>query len=76
MNLTRFLLTAIFFSFFSIAYSQTVQKKNQLEFSIGYNSGSLKNLEIAPVARYDYNGLVYERTSEKQNIFEIEMETI
>ncbi len=64
--------------FLSFGYAQTTQKKNQLEFSIGYNSGSLKNLELAPVARYDYNGLVYklnyERASKKQNIFEVELD--
>jgi len=61
-----------------LAQTQTNTKKNNLEFSIGYNSGSLKNLELAPVARYDYNGLVYklnyERTSKNQNIFEVEID--
>jgi len=56
----------------------TTKNQNLLEFSIGYNSGSLKNLELAPVARYDYNGLTYklnyERTSKKQNIFEVELD--
>jgi hypothetical protein len=64
--------------FVSNAFSQTTQKKNQLEFSLGYNSGTLKNLELAPVASYEYNDMVYklnyERTSEKQNIFEVEMD--
>lgn len=52
-------------------------KKNNLEFSIGVNSGSLLNLELAPVAQYDYSGLAYKliygRTSKKQNIFEVEL---
>ena len=77
MNLNRFLFITISILSFAITHSQTTKKKNQLEFSIGYNSGSLKNLELAPVAQYDYNGLVYklnyERTSKKQNIFEVEL---
>jgi hypothetical protein len=56
--------------------SQT--KKNSIEFSVGYNSGSLKNLEFAPVSQYDYNGSIYklnyERTSENQNLFEIQLD--
>ncbi|EZH75683.1 hypothetical protein ATO12_02520 [Aquimarina atlantica] len=51
------------------------KKKNKLEFSTAYNFGVLKNLELAPVARYDYNGIVYklsyERSSKNQNIFEV-----
>ena len=59
------------------AQTETHTKKNNLEFSTGYNSGSLLNLELAPVARYNYSGLayklIYERTSKKQNIFEVEL---
>ncbi|MCF6348317.1 MAG: hypothetical protein L3J20_08470 [Flavobacteriaceae bacterium] len=75
MKIKLQVLIALSISFFTVGYTQTTKKKNQIEFSIGYNSGSLKNLELAPVARYDYNGLVYklnyERTSKKQNIFEV-----
>lgn len=78
MNLTRFLTTAIFFLFFSIAYSQTIQKKNQLEFSIGHNFGFLKNLEFAPVSQYDYNNLLYrlnyQRTGKTRNLFEVQFD--
>jgi len=78
MKIKLHLLIAISILSLNVGYSQTTQKNNQLEFSIGYNSGSLKNLELAPVARYDYNGLAYklnyERTSKKQNIFEVELD--
>ena len=65
--------------FLSKAHAQsTTKNQNLLEFSISYNSGSLKNLELAPVARYDYNGVVYklnyERTTKRQNIFEVEID--
>ncbi len=54
------------------------QKKNTLEFSSGYTFGSLKNLELAPVARYDYSGIIYNlsyrRRSKKQNIFEVSLD--
>ena len=57
------------------AQTDTNTKKNKLEFSTGFNSGSLKNIEFAPVARYDYNDLVYklsyERRTKNQNIFKI-----
>ncbi|MBU2997944.1 hypothetical protein KO500_15990 [Cellulophaga baltica] len=78
MKIKKTLTTAILIIFFTIGYSQTTKKKNQLEFSIGYNSGSLKNLEFAPISRYDYKDIIYklnyERTSKKQNIFEIELD--
>jgi len=77
MKIKLRLLIALTILFFTVGYGQTTKKKDQIEFSIGYNSGSLKNLELAPVTRYDYNGLVYklnyERTSKKQNIFEVEL---
>ena len=60
------------------AQAETNTKKNKFEFSTGFNSGSLKNLEFAPVSRYDYNGLVYslnyKRTSKNQNLFEIQLD--
>jgi hypothetical protein len=63
--------------FFSVGYAQTNPKKNKIEFSTGFNKGYLKNLEFAPVAMYEYEGLVYklnyERTSKKQNLFEVEL---
>ncbi|WP_405604172.1 hypothetical protein [Polaribacter sp. Asnod1-A03] len=78
MKIKKTLTTFILVVFFTIGYSQTTKKKNQLEFSIGYNSGSLKNLEFAPISRYDYKDIIYklnyERTSKKQNIFEIELD--
>lgn len=57
--------------------SQTTQKKNQLEFSVGSNFGFLKNLEFAPVATYEYEGPVYKlnytRTSKNDNLFEAKL---
>ncbi len=54
---------------FSTGFAQ-INPNNTLEFSTGYNIGSLKNLEYAPLARYDYKGLVYklgfERTTKKK----------
>jgi hypothetical protein len=76
-----FLISILAFSYTS-GYSQTETntKKNNLEFSTGYNSGSLKNLVFAPVSRYDYNGLIYtlnyERTSKNQNLFEIQLDYV
>lgn len=53
------------------------KKKNQLEFSTGYNSGFLKNLAFAPVSSYHYNGLnhqlKYTHVSKKENLFEIQL---
>ncbi len=61
--------TLLFFVlFFTQGFSQTTSdiEKNNIEFSVGYNTGALKNLQFAPVARYDYNGLVYKLTYERQ----------
>ena len=67
-------------SFISV-YAQTSgnpKKKNTFKFSLGYNFGALKNLEIAPISRYDYVGLVYkfgyERISKRQNLLSIEFD--
>jgi hypothetical protein len=78
MKIKLLFLISVSILFLSIGYAQTTKKKNQLEFSIGYNSGSLKNLEFSPISRYDYNDIIYrlnyERTSKRQNIFEIELD--
>ncbi|WP_299436442.1 hypothetical protein [uncultured Aquimarina sp.] len=77
MKTKLFFLISVFILSYTIGFSQTETntKKKRLEFSIGANLGSLKNLELAPVARYDYNGMVYklnyESRSKTQNIFEI-----
>ncbi|NQX97315.1 MAG: hypothetical protein HRT73_05465 [Flavobacteriales bacterium] len=74
-----FVLSVLALSY-TIGFSQpkTNIKKNNLEFSTGYNFGFLKNLSFAPVARYNYNGLnhqlKYRRTSKKENLFEIQLE--
>ena len=74
-------LTILIFTFsFTIGFTQTETKvkKNNLEFSTGYNSGSLKNLTFAPISRYDYNGLnhqlKYVRTGKKDNLFEVQLD--
>jgi len=70
------ILTLIHYTGFS--QTQSITKKNSLEFSTGYNSGSLKNLSFAPIARYDYNGLNYQlkynRTTKRDKLFEVQLD--
>lgn len=77
MKLNRLLFTTAFLSAVAVQ-SQTNQKKNQLEFSVGNNFGFLKNLEFALVAMYQYDGLVYKLnytyTSTKENLFEVKLD--
>lgn len=77
MKLNRLLFTAAVLSAVTVQ-SQTAEKKNQLEFSVGHNSGFLKNLEFAPVVMYEYQGPVfkldYTRTSKNKNLFEVELD--
>ena len=77
----RLLFQILIFTFFCAnGFSQTEKSiiKNSLEFSTGYNSGFLKNLQFAPVSRYDYNDLnyklSYERISENQNLFKVQLD--
>lgn len=78
MRIKLLLLIPIFILFYINGFSQTNTnpQNNNLEFSTGFNSGSLKNLEFAPVSRYDYDGLFYrlnyERKSRNENWFEIQ----
>ena len=78
---TKLFIISIFALSYSTVSAQTqtnTKKKNQLEFSTGYNYGSLKNLTFAPVSRYDYNGLnhrlKYVRTSKSENLFEVQLD--
>ncbi|MCC9073263.1 hypothetical protein LNQ49_16925 [Flavobacterium sp. F-65] len=77
MKLNRLLFTTAILSAVSVQ-SQTIQKKNQLEFSVGNNFGFLKNLEFAPVVMYEYEGPVYKlnytRTSKRENLFEVKLD--
>ncbi|WP_157955991.1 hypothetical protein [Flavobacterium kingsejongi] len=77
MKLNRLMFTTAILSAVSVQ-SQTIQKNNQLEFSVGNDFGFLKNLEFAPVAMYEYEGLIYKlgytRTSKKQNLFEVKLD--
>ncbi|WP_289665322.1 hypothetical protein [Flavobacterium panacagri] len=74
MKLNRLIFATAILSAVSVQ-SQTTEKKNQLEFSAGYNFGYLKNLEFAPVAMYEYEGSVYKlnytHSSKKENLFEV-----
>lgn len=78
----KLLFLILFFAFsYTTAFAQTQAntiKKNQLEFSTGYNSGFLKNLAFAPISSYKYDGLNYQlkytRTSKKENLFEVQLE--
>ncbi len=80
MKIKRLLFISSFILFYANGFSQseTEPKNNSIEFSTGYTSGALKNLEFAPVSRYDYHGLSYglkyERTSKNQNLFEIQLD--
>lgn len=73
-----FIISIFVLSFSSVSAQSNIEKKNQLEFSTGYNSGSLKNLTFAPVSSYDYNGLnhrlKYVRTNKKGNLFEVQLD--
>jgi len=73
-----FLFSMSFLSVNAQSTEGNSRTKNKFKFTIGYNFGALKNLEIAPVSRYDYGGLVYEfgyeRTTKKQNLFTIEFD--
>ena len=81
MKVTLIFLISIFALSYTATFGQAqtnTQKKNQIEFSTGYNSGFLKNLSFAPVARYDYNGLnhqlKYTRTTRNQKLFEVQLD--
>lgn len=80
MKIRLLFLISIFTLSFTTIFAQieTKVKKNNFEFSTGYNSGSLKNLAFAPVSRYDYNGLnhrlKYVHTSNTENIFEVQLD--
>ena len=81
MNIKLLPLISFFIFSFTSAIAQTQansKKKNQLEFSTGYNFGYLKNLSFAPVTRYDYNGLnhqvKYTRTTKNDKLFEVQID--
>jgi len=75
------LILVLLFSYIT-SFSQTAPriKKNNIEFSTGHTIGALKNLEIAPLARYDYNGLNYrlnyQRLTKKEKIVELQLDYI
>lgn len=61
-------------------FGQTTEKRNTASVIIGYNSAALKNLNFAPVYRYDYNGLVYgiqyARTTKRNRLFAAEYKRV
>lgn len=81
MNIKLLLTFLISVFFYTIGFAQTqpsTETNDKLEFSTGYSSGALKNLEFAPVSRYDYDGLIYklgyERTSKNHNLFNVRLD--
>jgi hypothetical protein len=77
----KHILVFLFLLCYVVSFAQTsdnLERKNQLEFSTGYNSGFLKNLALAPLSRYEYKGLNYQlkytRTTKKYNLFEIQLD--
>lgn len=80
MKIKPLFLISISIFFFNKGFGQiqTTQKKNQLEFSTGYNFGFLTNLAYSPVSSYEYDGLnhqlKYVRTSKKENLFEVQLD--
>ena len=78
--MTKTILSLVFLLSISnvFAQSDSIPKKNSLEFSTGYTIGYLKNLSFAPVARYDYSGLNYQlkynRTTKREKLFEVQLD--
>lgn len=78
--MTKTILSLVFLLSISnvFAQSDSIPKKNNLEFSTGYTYGYLKNLSFAPVARYDYSGLNYQlkynRTTKRDKLFEVQLD--
>jgi hypothetical protein len=73
-----FLCIAILSYTTGFAQTETNTKKNNLEFSTGYNVGFLKNLDFAPVRNYDYNSLNYQLrytlTTKREKLFEVQLD--
>ncbi|GAA0732827.1 hypothetical protein GCM10009430_46360 [Aquimarina litoralis] len=78
MKQNQLLIVVICVLSFTNFNGQTLSKNNSFDFSIGYNVGALKNLEIAPVSRYDYNSAIYkfkyQRITKKEKIFEVQLD--
>ncbi|OEK07943.1 hypothetical protein A8C32_15880 [Flavivirga aquatica] len=78
--MTKTILSLVFLLSISnvFAQSDSISKKNSLEFSTGYTNGYLKNLSFAPVARYDYRGLNYQfkynRITKRDKLFEVQLD--
>ncbi len=78
MNI-KLLFFLILTLYYVTGYTQTDidTKKNQLELLTGYNFGALKNLALAPLSLYEYNGLYhqlkYTRTTTKKNLVELKI---
>lgn len=79
MKVNRLLLTLAVLSVGSVQ-AQTTEKKNHLSFSVGTTYGFLKNLEFAPVVKYEYRGptyqLHYTHVSKKENLFDVKFDYV
>ncbi len=78
MKIKLLLFLILIFSYYAGLSQVNTNKKNKFQFSTGFNSGAHKNLEISPVSRYNYNGLVsklnYRRFTKKEKIFEVQLD--
>jgi len=79
MNIRRLLFILIALSFYNLGFAQIQRESNnRFEFSTGYNIGALKNLEYAPLSRYDYQGPVYklgyEHSTKNKKIFRVQLD--
>lgn len=72
------ILLAVALLFFLSDFNAQSNFKNTFEFSSGFNIGALKNLEIAPVSKYKYEGVVYkfgyQRNTKEDNLFTIQFD--
>ncbi|MDY8136057.1 hypothetical protein [Aquimarina sp. 2201CG5-10] len=74
----KYVFAILCLSILSLYAQDKIQKKNSFEFSTGYNSGFLKNLDFAPVSSYDYNALNYQlrytRITKREKLFEVQLD--
>jgi len=57
MNLKKYITSFFVLTTFAFSYGQeTKELRKKIRLEIGYNSGALKNLDLAPVSKYNYTG--------------------
>ncbi len=81
MNLKKYITSFFVLTTFAFSYGQeTKELRKKIRLEIGYNSGALKNLDLAPVSKYNYTGTTlsvdYIYTTKKQNSYEIELKNL